>query len=246
MIIDVAKVFIPSAVAFFIGISITPLLTYYLYKYKMWKKKAGKMAIGGGDTPIFNRLHKDKEVGTPKMGGIIIWLSALLTIFAIWLISKMFPSELTEKLDFLSRNQTWLPLFTLIFGSLIGLIDDALEITGSGGHFAGGLSLKKRLLVVGAIGTIGAWWFFVKLGVSSVVIPYIGIVNFGFWFIPFFIIVMLAVYSGGVIDGIDGLAGGVFAVIFSAYSVIAFFQNQIDLASFCAVIVGGLLAFFVV
>ncbi len=243
MIIDVAKVFIPSAVAFFIGISITPLLTYYLYKYKMWKKKAGKMAIGGGDTPIFNRLHKDKEVGTPKMGGIIIWLSALLTIFAIWLISKMFPSELTEKLDFLSRNQTWLPLFTLIFGSLIGLIDDALEITGAGGHFAGGLSLKKRLLVVGAIGTIGAWWFFVKLGVSSVVIPYIGIVNFGFWFIPFFIIVMLAVYSGGVIDGIDGLAGGVFAVIFSAYSVIAFFQNQIDLASFCAVIVGGLLAF---
>ncbi len=243
MIIDVAKVFIPSAVAFFIGISITPLLTYYLYKYKMWKKKAGKMAIGGGDTPIFNRLHKDKEVGTPKMGGIIIWLSALLTIFAIWLISKMFPSELTEKLDFLSRNQTWLPLFTLIFGSLIGLIDDALEITGAGDHFAGGLSLKKRLLVVGAIGTIGAWWFFVKLGVSSVVIPYIGIVNFGFWFIPFFIIVMLAVYSGGVIDGIDGLAGGVFAVIFSAYSVIAFFQNQIDLASFCAVIVGGLLAF---
>ncbi len=243
MIIDVAKVFIPSAVAFFIGMAITPLLTYYLYKYKMWKKKAGKRAIGGGGTPIFDKLHKDKEVGTPKMGGIIIWLSALLTVFVIWMISKLFPLDITEKLDFLSRSQTWLPLFTLIAGSLIGLIDDILEITGAGDYFAGGLSLKKRLIVVIGIGAVGAWWFFVKLGISSVAIPFIGLIDIGFWFIPFFILVMMAVYSGGVIDGIDGLAGGVFAVIFSAYAGIAFFQNQIDLAAFCAVIVGGLLAF---
>lgn len=242
-IIDVIKIFIPSAIAFFIGLALTPLLTHYLYKYKMWKKKAGKKALGGGGTPIFDKLHKDKEVGTPKMGGIIIWLSALLTILIIWIISKLFPVDITEKLDFLSRSQTWLPLFTLVAGSLIGLIDDALEITGAGDYFAGGLSLKKRLIVVVGIGAVGAWWFFVKLGISTVMIPFVGIIDIGFWFIPFFILVMMAVYSGGVIDGIDGLAGGVFAVIFSAYSVIAFFQNQIDLAAFCAVIVGGLLAF---
>jgi len=56
-------------------------------------------------------------------------------------------------------------------------------------------------------------------------------------------LVMLAIFSGGVIDGIDGLAGGIMAVMFSAYGVIAFFQNQIDLATFCAAIVGGTLAF---
>ena len=243
MIIDLAKVFIPSAVAFFVGVAITPILTHYLYKYKMWKKKAGKRAIGGGSTPIFDKLHKNKEVGTPKMGGIIIWLSALLTILIIWIISKLFPMETTEKLDFLSRSQTWLPLFTLITGSFIGLIDDVLEITGAGDYFAGGLSLKKRLIVILAIGAVGAWWFFVKLGISSVTVPFVGVFDIGYWFIPFFILVMTAVYSGGVIDGIDGLAGGVFIAIFSAYAGVAFFQNQIDLAAFCAVIVGGLLAF---
>jgi len=242
-IINVAKVFIPSAIAFFIGISITPLLTHYLYKYKMWKKKAGKMAIGGGGTPIFDKLHKDKEVGTPKMGGIVIWASALLTILTIWFMSKLFPSDITEKLDFLSRNQTWLPIFTLLAGSLIGLLDDFLEITGVGDYFAGGLSLKKRLLIIIGIGAVGAWWFFVKLGISSISVPFIGVIDLGILFIPFFILVMMAVYSGGVIDGIDGLAGGVFASIFSAYAGIAFFQNQIDLAAFCAVIAGGLLAF---
>ena len=56
-------------------------------------------------------------------------------------------------------------------------------------------------------------------------------------------IVMLALFSGSVIDGIDGLSGGIMASIFSAYAGIAFFQNQIDLAAFCAVIVGGILAF---
>ncbi len=243
MIINVAKVFIPSTIAFFVGIAITPLLTHYLYKYKMWKKKAGKMAIGGGGTPIFDRLHKDKEVGTPKMGGIIIWLSALITILVIWIISKLFPFDITQKLDFLSRGQTLLPLFTLIAGSFIGLIDDMLEITGKGGHFAGGLSLKRRLIVVVGIGAIGAWWFFFKLGISTIMIPFIGTFSIGLWFIPFFILVMVAVYSGGVIDGLDGLAGGVFAIIFSTYAGIAFFQNQIDLATFCAVIAGGLLAF---
>ena len=39
-------------------------------------------------------------------------------------------------------------------------------------------------------------------------------------------------FSSGVIDGLDGLAGGVMAIIFAAYTGIAYFQNQIDLAAF--------------
>lgn len=56
-------------------------------------------------------------------------------------------------------------------------------------------------------------------------------------------IVALATFSGGVIDGIDGLSGGVFASIFSAYSAIAFANHQIDLAAFSLVIAGAILAF---
>jgi len=54
---------------------------------------------------------------------------------------------------------------------------------------------------------------------------------------------MLGLFSGGVIDGIDGLSGGIMVAIFSAYALIAFFQQQIDLAVFSAVIAGGTLAF---
>lgn len=243
IVADIVKVFLPAILSFCVGVFITPVLTNYLYKNEMWKKKAGKMTLEGKETPIFNSLHKEKEVGTPRMGGIVIWSSSVITIVGIWMISFVLPSDLSSKLDFLSRNQTWLPLFTLIFGSLIGLLDDYLEIRGGGGHIAGGLSLKKRLFAVGTIGVLSGLWFFSKLDVTGIGLPNEGFINLGWLFVPFFALVMLAIYSGGVIDGIDGLAGGVFATMFSAYAGIAFYQQQINLAAFCLTLVGGILAF---
>ena len=82
-----------------------------------------------------------------------------------------------------------------------------------------------------------------KLGVTSIVIPFVGAVNIGLFFIPVFVIVMLATFSGSIIDGVDGLSGGVMASAFGAYATIAFVHNQVDIAAFCTVIVGAILAF---
>ncbi len=243
MIIDIVKVFTASSAAFIVGMLITPAVTHYLYKHKAWKKKSGKITTDGREAKIFNELHKDKEVGTPRMGGVVVWGSAFITIILIYIISKVFPTEITTKLDFLSRDQTWIPLFTLIAGSLVGMIDDIIEVKGNSKRKAGGLSSKKRLFVVGLISLFVAWWFFAKLGVSSVGFPFLEDINLSFWFVPFFIFTTLAVYAGGVIDGLDGLSGGVFASMFTAYAGIAFYQQQINLAAFCALIVGGILAF---
>src|SRR5690606_19141464 len=82
-----------------------------------------------------------------------------------------------------------------------------------------------------------------KLEVSSIGLPVIDDLNIGIFFIPLFVIVTIGIYSGSVIDGLDGLSGGIFAAIFSAYAGIAFYQQQIDLAALCAAFVGGILAF---
>lgn len=244
MIIDIVKVFLPSILAFIGGVVITYFLTAQLYKHKMWKKKAGKVDFSGNETTLFNALHKDREVNVPRMGGVVIWLSAGITILSLWVLGQIFPTDLFQKIDFLSRNQTWIPLTALIFGGLIGLIDDYLEVRKSDNNLHGGLALKKRLIVVAVIGLLAALWFYFKLDISSIGFP--GIpdgIKLGFLFVPFFMAVMLAIYSGGVIDGIDGLAGGIFASIFAAYGGIAFYQQQINLAAFCALIVGAILAF---
>ncbi|MCK4386835.1 MAG: hypothetical protein KAV41_01980, partial [Candidatus Pacebacteria bacterium] len=226
MILNVVKILAPWAISFFAGLVFSVILAHFLYKYKMWKRIPGKQnGLGGGGTPIFDELHKDKDTGTPRMGGAVIWLSVLWTIFIFWLISWLFPTEFTQKLDFMSRGQTWLPLFTLIAGSLVGLFDDFLVITGKGKYMAGGLSLKTRILIVLWIGLIGGSWFFFKLDVASVLVPFLGEWYLGVFLIPFFMLVMLSLFASGVIDGVDGLSGGVMAAIFAAYAGIAFFQN---------------------
>ncbi len=244
MEITIIKVFAPTALAFIIGILITPFVTHYLYKFKMWKKKAGKgFGYGGGETPIFDALHSEKDTNTPRMGGIVIWLSVILTILLIWLMQFVFPDRLLGTLSFLSRSQTWLPLYALIIGAVVGFVDDLLVVRGTGRHFAGGLPLTQRLVVVGLTALLSAWWFYEKLGVSEVTLIGYGPVDFGPYFIPFFVLVALSIYASSVIDGIDGLSGGTFMFIFTAYAGIALYQNQIDLAAYCATIVGGILAF---
>jgi len=243
MIENIIKVFGPATLSFFVGIAITPTITHFLYKYKLWKKKSGKIATDGRETPIFNELHKEKEVGTPRLGGVVIWISVITTALSLWFISKIIPTESTIKLDFISRSQTWIPLATLFVGALVGMIDDVMEIFGSKGYIAGGMSLRKRLLAVTTMGVLCGAWFYNKLDISSIALPFNQTLDMGIFIIPFFALVMLFMYSGGVIDGLDGLAGGVFAVFFSSYAGIALVQNQIDIATFCAVVVGGILAF---
>ena len=245
IIINIVKVFLPSIVAFIIGILFTPFWTNFLYKNKMWKKKSGKTAGLGDDngTPIFNSLHKDKEVNTPRLGGVVIWFSVLATVFVFWLLALIFDNDLLNKLAFFSRSQTWIPLVCLLVGALVGFVDDWFEIEGASTYAAGGLSLKKRLLFVGSVGLLVACWFYFRLGISSIGLPFLPDLNLSWLFIPFFVAVMLFIYSSGVIDGLDGLAGGIFATIFGGYALVAFFQGQIDLAAFCATILGGLMAF---
>jgi len=242
MEINLIKVILPSISAFIVGMFITPIITKYLYRYKMWKKKAKTVAILGGGTPIFNKLHADGEVSTPRMGGIVIWTSVFITTIIFWILGIVW-GGIFLKLDFLSRDQTWIPLFIFMFGAFVGLIDDILEINGTGDNYAGGLSLKKRLFLVSIISLLISFWFYFKLDIYSINIPFIGELFLGFYFIPIFVLIVLFIYSGGIIDGIDGLAGGVFASIFFAYAGIAYFQNQINLAAFCTVIVGSILAF---
>jgi len=243
MLIDIVKTLLPATLSFLVGIGIAQYITDYLYKNKMWKKKAKEVAVDGHGTPIFNKLHKEKEVGTPRMGGLVIWISAFLVGSLIWILARLLNIEIFDKIEFISRNQTWIPFATLLIGALVGLIDDFLEVRGTGGHIAGGLSLKKRLSVVGLIGLLIGFWFFLKLDVVTLGIPFFGELTIGWLIVPLYALILMATYSGGVIDGIDGLSGGVFASMFSAYAVIAFSLQQFDLAAFAMLIVGGLLAF---
>ena len=233
------SILIPATFAFIFGILMTPLLTHYLYKYKVWKKNGGKMALNGTIATEFNRLKGEGELKTPRMGGIVIWGAVLVTIGVIYVLKLLFPNSVFDDLFFVSRSETWIPFTTLVIGAGVGFLNDYYDVM----HGGKGLRLSVRILIITALSGFIGWWFYAKLGIDSVGVPFDGSLYIGWLIIPFFIFTTISLYASGVIDGIDGLSGGVFSTIFLAYAGIAFNQSQYDLAAFCATVAGGILAF---
>jgi len=238
------QIMLPWLVSFFIGFLIAPIVIRYLHKFKVWKKKSGNEK-GLGDlegTPIFNELHKEKDTSTPRMGGMVILIAVLSTTLSFWIVSFVSTGGPSGTFDFLSRSQTWLPLFAFTVGGLIGIVDDISTINIKG-RLSGGLSIFSRLVPTVLFAFFCAYWFFVKLGVSAVYVPFYGPFELGFLFIPFFVAVFVALFATSNIDGIDGLSGGIMSIVFSAMGFIAYSQGQIEIAAFCFVIVGAVIAF---
>ncbi len=249
-VFNAIKVLTLTVLASIIGFVVSYYLIPFLNKIKFWKKEARQKTIDGKEASVFLSMHSDKETSTPRGGGIVIWSSILIVVLIVMLIDIL-PIDVwwLKKLNFISREETWIPLFALFSASLIGLVDDIFVVYGRGKYIGGGLSFKARLLYVLLIGFIGGAWLYFKLDWHSIHIPLLfdfprGFdLDVGIFYILFFVIVGLASWASGVIDGIDGLAGGTFSSIFAAFGFIAFVQGHYDLAVFCMIIFGVLFSF---
>lgn len=223
---DLLRVLIIGAVAFVVAMLITPFWTNILYKYKFWKQ-AKQETLYGSYATVFQKLHGEKHKRhIPTLAGPLVWGVAALITFVFNL----------------TRSQTYLPLFSMITVGVLGAVDDWFNIRGIGG--IKGIRARHKIIWLFLIAGLGAWWFYVKLGMDSIHIPAYGDVFIGWWYVPLFIFVILAVTNAvNITDGLDGLSGGLLAVAFSSYGVLAFLNNQISLAIFCVTIVGVLTAY---
>jgi len=236
-LLHVVKVFSLSTLAFIMGIFLMPILFKFLEKIK-----AFKTIRSDGSTPNFSRIHKKKS-GTLTMGGIIFIVTEVIIIFGIRFLHLIFDIDALLVLDFLSRSETYLPLGALLFGGFVALIDDYMNCKRIGPK-SGGMEMKLKLFIYTVISAVSAFWFYFKLEFSSIHVPFFGEFEMGLLYIPFFMIVFIStLFSVNETDGLDGLAGGAVFPILSVYSLIAFMQGKVDLATFGMVLVGSLFAF---
>jgi phospho-N-acetylmuramoyl-pentapeptide-transferase len=233
----IIKIFFLTTLSFLAAILWTPALSHVLYKYRL-----GKQIRDGASAPIFSKLHQAKS-GTPTMGGALIWGTVLLLAAVFYYGDLFVGGPFFRNFTFLTRGETLLPLGALVASAIVGLVDDYWNVRRIGPK-GGGLTMRHRLLTYTAIAAVGAWWFYFKLDWDLIRIPFVDYFNIGWWYIPLFILVIVATsFSVNETDGLDGLAGGVLLSAFAAYAAIAFLQGKTDLAAFCGVIVGALLAF---
>jgi phospho-N-acetylmuramoyl-pentapeptide-transferase len=211
-------------IAFCLAMLLTPVYTYFAFKYKWWKRHRTHSTTGES-LEVITKLRIKRDL--PMMAGIV-------GIVAIAVVTISFN---------LSRPQTWLPLAALFGGGIVGLIDDIINIRGKGGNVAGLRPLLKFGMIT-LVAVLGAWFFYYKLGYTSMHIPLAGDLTLGWWLIPLFV---LAVVSTGnavnISDGVDGLAGGLLASAFGAFGAIALFQHNYGIAGFCLTVVGVLLSY---
>ncbi len=190
--------------------------------------------VDGREATIFRKYHESK-FGTPAMGGILIWGSIFLTVFFSRALSYF---GFVEN-SLLQRGQVYLPLFTMLAMGILGGIDDYMNIRGVGR--TKGLDWLPKIAFLLLIGIIGALWFSVRLNYDTVHVPFWGSLFVGYWYIPIFLFIIIGTANAvNVTDGLDGLAGGLLAIAYGSFGVLAYLQGLSVLAAFCAVCVGAI------
>lgn len=243
MMSTIVKLFIPALVSFVVGILITPFFTDLMYKYRLWKR-VSRLDNYDPMSKAFTELHnQQEETHTPRVGGVIVWLSVFTAVLILWLLAKANPTQ-NALFDFISRKETWLPLVGMFLGAGIGLFEDFVEIFGGKKNgLTHGIPSTYLVSIIALIGLLAGGWFYFKLGMHVVHAPFFGMIDLGVFFIPFFILVMLGTFSSRVIDGVDGLSAGVLATIFVSYAMVAVLKGQYDIMALCMTITGAILAF---
>ena len=221
------QTFILSVGAFVLAMLLTPVYTFVAYRFKFWKRQRTESTTGE-KLSVFTKLHAAKfKRNIPTMAGMVFVLAIVIVTFFF-------------NLD---RRETWLPLAALAGGALVGLIDDIINIRGGGKGVAGLRSSFKFLMITG-IGLVLGWFFFDRLDVTAVTVPFVGEWHLGWLIIPLFAFVVVATGNAvNISDGLDGLAGGLAAISFGSFGVIAIMQGNPLMAGFCFTVVGALLSY---
>lgn len=212
---------------FLLATLLTPIYTYFAYRYKFWKRQR-TTSTTGEELSVFNKLHANKfKRNIPTMAGMIFLVSIVI-------ITLLFN---------LDRGQTYLPLAALVGGGIVGLLDDIINLR-SNGKGTAGLRSSIKFAMIAFLGLFLGWFFYYKLGVNTVYVPFVGDWTLGWWIIPIFAFAVVATGNAvNISDGLDGLAGGLLAISYMAFGVIALIQGQYLLAGFTFTVVGALLSY---
>ena len=199
--------------------------------------------------PLLRKLHFGQSVsltlgerhlkknGTPTIGGLIFIIPTIVSLLLLWFRGSI---EMTSNL--------MIVLFVFISYALLGLADDLLKIVFKNNK---DLSIMFKLLMQTIIALVFFYIFIRNGGDPEIRISAINLYIYMGWTYGLFILFLLVGSSNAVniTDGLDGLAGGLSAIAFLAYGLIAWNTTWLvgyqEIAIFCFVLIGSLLGFLV-
>ena len=176
------------------------------------------------------KSHRKKE-GTPTMGGLIFIIPTIFGILYLILSGKV-----------ASTYNLIIVLSVFLCYAILGFIDDYLSVKRGKNE---GLTVAQKFLGQVLIALVFFAIYMKYNGNTNFTVTTLGInINLG-WAYGLYILLLLVGFSNAVnlTDGLDGLAGGLSAIAFIAYALIAIFIGQEDMGIFSFVLVGSILGF---
>ena len=191
-----------------------------------------RFGIGKGIRIEGPSTHQIKT-GTPTMGGLMILIPVLVITLLLNLANVM-------GFTLIGRS-IMVPMAVMAAFGLLGAVDDLMGVK----VITTGLLGRYKLLWQILFALVTALFLHYALELRSIAIPGIAEkIDIGWLYVPIAMFIIVGTSNAvNLTDGLDGLAGSIAAVAFSAYGVIAFLQGQIWLVAFVFTVVGGLLAF---
>ena len=193
-----------------------------------------KIKAGQNVSTTIGERHMKKN-GTPTLGGFIFIIPTIVTLLLL---------KFKGSID-ISYNLLIIMIVFLAYG-LLGFIDDWLKIKY---HNNKGLSIMFKLLCQMVIALVFFYIYITNGGSPVVEVSSLGLrLDLG-WVYGLFILFLLVGSSNAVniTDGLDGLAGGLSAIAFLAFGLLAWnaswMEGAQEVGIFCFVLVGSLLGF---
>lgn len=211
-----------------------------LYSLKFQRPGRAAADFMGTINSVFNKLHK-KKAGTPVGGGLLIIISTVVLFTLVSGMLKLVGADIQSVYDF--RQEINVIFATFILYGLLGLYDDIMKFFGKTSKMVG-ISWRHKLIVQIIIGLGIGLYMYHTMGISIINVPYFGVLDMGWFFVPFASFIIVAFSNAvNITDGLDGLAGGLLMISLFALIILATSILDTPITLFIALWLGGILAF---
>ena len=195
-----------------LALAITPIVIWFARRIKAF------------DAPGIRKVHSNP---VPRIGGIAIFISAMLLILPVLLLPNTVGKEFRDmKLQIIAL------LMTATFIFIIGFIDDIKGMRAR-------IKLIAQLLAAIIICTVG-------IRIKSVAVADGLTINFSWFSWPLTLFWIVGVTNAvNLSDGLDGLAAGISAIACGVIAILAIAGGQVVMAVLMLALLGSLSGFLV-
>jgi len=222
------------------SVSLVPFINL-LYKLRFIRQSQKTKDAFNKPTPIFDKLHAHKK-GTPVGGGFLVITVVTLLFFLLFPLAKYLGVFVTNILPI--KEEIHVIFLTFISFAILGLYDDIMKFFKfrQTGFF--GLRLRHKFIIQWFLASMIASLLYFNLKISILYIPFLGVFNLGWLYVPFAAFVIVAFANAvNITDGLDGLASGILMIALFAFWYLSASILDTPLSFFLALWLGSIIAF---